>query len=219
MGVKILALGVLLAQAVAFQGPRIPRSNLPSSSLATPGHRLPETPKVRSGVRVQAAATGDGVTGEGWFGKTFPRTKKLLKVSPEVKKVVPLAIIFFCILFNYTILRDTKDVLVVTAPNSGAEIIPFLKTYVNLPGAIGFTVLYSKLTNKFSREQVFYMVLSSFLAFFALFALVIYPNQALLHPTAFAASLSAALPAGFAGPIGIIRNWTYAVFYTMAELW
>ena len=32
--------------------------------------------------------------------------------------------------------------LVVTAPKSGAEIIPFLKTYVNLPGAIAFTVLY-----------------------------------------------------------------------------
>ena len=31
------------------------------------------------------------------------------------------------VLFNYTILRDTKDVLVVTAPGSGAEIIPFLK--------------------------------------------------------------------------------------------
>jgi hypothetical protein len=43
---------------------------------------------------------------------------------------------FFCILFNYTILRDTKDVLMVTAPKSGAEVIPFLKTYVNLPAAI-----------------------------------------------------------------------------------
>ena len=89
---------------------------------------------------------------------------------------------FFFILFNYTILRDTKDVLVVTAPGSGAEIIPFLKTcacietpparrapparrrrpppsfdarrYVNLPGAIAFTALYAKLTNKFSRQQV-----------------------------------------------------------------
>ena len=54
-------------------------------------------------------------------------------------KVLPLALMFFCILFNYTILRDTKDVLVVTAPGSGAEIIPFLKTWVNLPAAIGFT--------------------------------------------------------------------------------
>lgn len=32
----------------------------------------------------------------------------------------------------------------VTAPGSGAEIIPFLKTWVNLPMAIGFTVLYTK---------------------------------------------------------------------------
>ena len=71
-----------------------------------------------------------------------------------MKKVVPLGLMFFFILFSYTILRDTTDVLVVTAPKSGAEIIPFLKTYVNLPGAIGFTVLYSELTNKFSREQV-----------------------------------------------------------------
>ena len=54
---------------------------------------------------------------------------------------------FFCILFNYTILRDTKDVLVVTARGSGAEIIPFLKTYVQLPGAIAFTVVYSKMSN------------------------------------------------------------------------
>ncbi len=37
-----------------------------------------------------------------------------------------------------------QDVLVVTAPGSGAEIIPFLKTWVNLPAAIGFTVLYAK---------------------------------------------------------------------------
>lgn len=38
----------------------------------------------------------------------------------------------------------TQDVLVVTAPGSGAEIIPFLKTWVNLPMAIGFTILYAK---------------------------------------------------------------------------
>lgn len=32
----------------------------------------------------------------------------------------------------------------VTAPGSGAEIIPFLKTWVNLPVAIAFTVGYAK---------------------------------------------------------------------------
>ena len=72
------------------------------------------------------------------------------------QKIIPLGFMFFCILFNYTILRDTKDVLVVTAPGSGAEIIPFLKTWVNLPMAIGFTVLYAKLANVLSSEALFY---------------------------------------------------------------
>jgi AAA family ATP:ADP antiporter len=35
-------------------------------------------------------------------------------------------------------------VLVVTAPGAGAEVIPFLKTYVQLPGAILFTIVYSR---------------------------------------------------------------------------
>ena len=183
-----------------------------------------------------------------------------LKRKAELKKMLPLGLMFFFILFNYTILRDTKDVLVVTAPKSGAEIIPFLKTYVNLPGAIGFTVLYSKLTNKYSRTNVFYGIVATFLAFFSAFAFFIYPNQArtrrapaahpprtrrpgdasdlgevvrpppaahspsappqaLLHPHGLADALAALLPAGFAAPIAILRNWTYAVFYTMAELW
>lgn len=69
------------------------------------------------------------------------------------------------------------------------------------------------------RAEVFYGIVSTFLAFFGLFALVIYPNQALFHPHAFVDAIAATLPAGFAAPLSIIRNWTYAVFYTMAELW
>ena len=64
------------------------------------------------------------------------KIKSVIPPANERKKLVPLAMMFFCILFNYTILRDTKDVLMVTAPKSGAEVIPFIKTYVNLPTAI-----------------------------------------------------------------------------------
>ena len=42
----------------------------------------------------------------------------------------------------------------VTAPNSGAEIIPFLKTYVNLPSAIAFVTMYGNLCNKMSSDKV-----------------------------------------------------------------
>jgi hypothetical protein len=87
-----------------------------------------------------------------------------------MKKIFPLSLMLFCILFNYTILRDTKDVLVVTAPNSGAEIIPFLKTYVNFPSSILITILYGYLSNKMSSEKVFYVLISGFLSFFGAFA-------------------------------------------------
>ncbi len=58
-------------------------------------------------------------------------TIPIVKEEPEnfgktMKKILPLGAMLFFILFNYTILRDTKDVLVVTAPGGGAEMIPFL---------------------------------------------------------------------------------------------
>jgi AAA family ATP:ADP antiporter len=62
--------------------------------------------------------------------------KNMVPPAKERQKLFPLALMFFCILFNYTILRDTKDVLMITAPKSGAEVIPFIKTYFNLPVAI-----------------------------------------------------------------------------------
>jgi len=143
------------------------------------------------------------------------------KIPPanERKKLVPLALMFFFILFNYTILRDTKDVLMVTAKGSGAEVIPFIKTYVNLPTAIGFTALYSKLCDKMDQKDVFYTCTIPFLIFFAAFAFVVYPNVGVLHPHAFVDMIAAKLPEGFGAPLAIVRNWSFAVFYVMAEMW
>ena len=142
-----------------------------------------------------------------------------LPPKSELQKIVPLAIMFFCILFNYTILRDTKDVLVVTAPGGSAEAIPFLKTWVNLPGAIAFTVVYSKMANRLGPQQLFFAVLLPFLAFFGGFAWLIYPMVSVLHPVGFATWLAAALPAGFAAPIAVLQNWTYSLFYLLANMW
>jgi len=147
------------------------------------------------------------------------KLKGMIPPANERKKLIPLALMFFCILFNYTILRDTKDVLMVTAPKSGAEVIPFIKTYVNLPTAIGFTALYSKLCDRLEQKNVFYACTVPFLFFFAFFAMVIYPNAATLHPHAWVDTVAALLPAGFAAPLSIVRNWSYAVFYVMAEMW
>ncbi|XP_050232038.1 plastidic ATP/ADP-transporter [Mercurialis annua] len=160
-----------------------------------------------------AAAEGQPLFGE-------PEKAKLLGVEVEtLKKIIPLGLMFFCILFNYTILRDTKDVLVVTAKGSSAEIIPFLKTWVNLPMAIGFMVLYSQLSNVLSKQALFYTVIFPFIAFFGAFGFLLYPLSNHIHPEAFADKLLSVLGPRFLGPIAILRIWTFCLFYVMAELW
>ncbi|CAN6277930.1 unnamed protein product [Urochloa humidicola] len=145
---------------------------------------------------------------------------KFLGVETKtLKKIVPLGLMFFCILFNYTILRDTKDVLVVTAKGSSAEIIPFLKTWVNLPMAVGFMLLYTKLADVLSKEALFYAVIFPFIAFFGAFAYVLYPMRDAIHPTALADRLLASLGPSFLGPVAILRVWSFCLFYVMAELW
>lgn len=128
-------------------------------------------------------------------------------------------LLFFLISFNYNILRNTKETLIVTAPGSGAETILFIKSWLVLPSSILFTILYAKLSNVLSKQALFYTVLSPFLIFFALFALVLYPNRDILHPTETADALQAMLPQGFMGLVAVFRNWTYAIFFELAELW
>ena len=135
----------------------------------------------------------------------------------ELKKFLPMFFLFFFINFNYTILRDTKDSLVVTA--SGAETIPFLKFWGVVPGAIIFMLIFSKLSNHVKRERLFMGVMAAFGLFFGLFALFLYPNKELLSPVALTDWMSTHLSQGFHGLIGMIRGWPSSLFYIMSELW
>ena len=69
------------------------------------------------------------------------------------------------------------------------------------------------------HKNVFYACVVPFLIFFSLFALAIYPNRNLLHPNALVDMVAPHLPSGFAAPLAMIRNWSFVVFYVMAEMW
>jgi len=137
----------------------------------------------------------------------------------EVKKFLPLLLIYGLICLNYGILKAAKDSLVITAPGSGAEAIPFIKVWVILPMALLVTYLFTRLFNRFSQEKVFYIMITSFLAFFLVFTFILYPARDLIHPNNAADKLQLMLPQGFKGLISIFRNWSYALFYVMSELW
>lgn len=137
--------------------------------------------------------------------------------SYEIKKFLPLGFIMFCLLFNYTLLRDTKDTLVVNAAGAGA--ISFLKLYCVTPAAILFVIFYAKLSNVLSKENLFYAVVTPFLVFFGAFAYLISPNLHVLHPSAESVeALHQAYPY-LSGFIDIYAYWTYSTFYVMSEIW
>lgn len=137
----------------------------------------------------------------------------------EVKMIVPMMLMLFFICFSYSILRNIKDTIVVTAEHSGAEVLPFIKVWVLLPMAILLTVIFTKLSNRFSQEKVFYLMISGFLIFYGLFTFVFYPLQDVLHPHQFSNYLETVLPSGFKGLIAMFRNWSFTIFYVMCELW
>jgi AAA family ATP:ADP antiporter len=130
-----------------------------------------------------------------------------------------MMLMLFFICFNYTILRNVKDAVVVTAKSSGAEVIPFIKVWVLLPMAILVTLIFAKLSNRYSQEKVFYLIISSFLVFFGAFTFIFYPFHDLFHPHQLADSLELTLPAGFKGLIAMFRNWSFTLFYVVCELW
>lgn len=137
----------------------------------------------------------------------------------ELRKFVPMLLMFFLITFDYNVLRGLKDAIVITAKDAGAEVIPFIKVWAMFPTSILLTYLFIRLSNRCSCENVFYIILSLFLTYFFLFAFFLYPIRESLHCHATADLLQQILPAGCKGFIAMYRYWIFTSFYVMAELW
>lgn len=136
----------------------------------------------------------------------------------EIYKALPLFALFFLSSFIYNLLRPLKLSIIVTAPNAGGDVIPFLKLWAILPASFFFAYIYTTLATKFNRTTVFYALIGIFLGFFLLFILL-YPSREQLEFNALADFLEPILPQGLHGLITIIRHWLLACFYVMAELW
>lgn len=137
--------------------------------------------------------------------------------SHELRKLLPMLLIGFLVCFNYSVLRNVKDSLVVTS--CGAEVIPYIKLWAILPMAIISTFLFTKISARYSQEKVFYITMSTFLIIFALFGFVLYPLREHIHFHAAAEKACAILPGGCRGFVMMCRDWSFTLFYVIAELW
>jgi AAA family ATP:ADP antiporter len=135
----------------------------------------------------------------------------------ENKKFLPMAAMMFCILLNYSTSRSIKDGFVVTA--IGPEAISFLKLYIVLPFSLLSMVIYIKLCDILKPKNVFYTVACFFLAYFALFAFVLYPNPELVHPDPEMIENLALKYPNFKWFVRIFGKWSFASFYVISELW
>lgn len=139
--------------------------------------------------------------------------------SNEIKKFLPMGIMMFCILFIYTVLRDTKDAILVNAPGAGAESLAFAKGIGVTASAIIFMILYTKAANLFKREGLFYVTALPFLLFFGLYPYCIYPFVSSLHMSLDTIHHYQQLYPNIKWIVPLVGNWTYTLFYILAELW
>lgn len=139
--------------------------------------------------------------------------------SYEIKKFLPMGIMMFCILFIYTVLRDTKDAMLVNAPGAGAESLAFAKGIGVTLSAILFMILYTKAANLFKREGLFYVTALPFLLFFGLYPYFVYPYVDSIHMSLDNIKHFQGLYPNLKWMIPLVGNWTYTLFYILSELW
>ena len=139
----------------------------------------------------------------------------------ELKKFLPMGFMMIFILFVYTLCRDLKDTLLQTRiPNVDTEIISNAKIFGVIPFSIIFTIVFMKLSNKYSTAKMFYGTITFFVGFFVLFGFLLYPATKTIHGSPETTALwQEKLPKAFNSLVPLITNWTFTLAYIFAELW
>lgn len=137
--------------------------------------------------------------------------------TAELGKFIPMACLMFCVLFSQNILRILKDSILIS--EISAEVTTFTKVYCVTPAAALFVLIYAKMTNHLTFEKIYYYLILFFTGFFTVFAFIVYPNVHKFHTNPIVLEQLMQSYPHLKWYIALIGNWSYAVFYTLAELW
>lgn len=137
----------------------------------------------------------------------------------ELRSFLPLFYMKFAVCCMYCMLFATKETVVMTSVGSGAEVIPVLKGGLVIVAAFAAMLIYSKLSNVLSRNKLFYVVITPFLAFFLLYGWLLFPNQDILAPHASADKLLSFIGTNHGHWVAVYRYWVNSLFFVVAELW
>jgi AAA family ATP:ADP antiporter len=146
-----------------------------------------------------------------WLDYIWPITRS------ELPKFLWTTLLMFCILSIQNLVRAMKDSVVNTM--IGPETVSFLKFWGVLPAAFLVTILYVKLVNTMKSEKIFYLIISFFLSFFLLFAFYLLPNYETFHLSPEKTGELVMRFPNLKWFILLLSNWSFSLFYVIAELW
>lgn len=150
----------------------------------------------------------------GWIkNKFFPIHRH------ESLKFILLSCICLLICMNYNILRNLKETLIITNPDMGIYVIPFLRTWMLMPIMLIFVKAYASMSARYRQNKVFYCLIAAFTIYFFLFIYVLLPNETFFRLDRLANSISPLYPS-MTKPISeMIRHWSFSLYYCLSEVW
>ena len=146
----------------------------------------------------------------------------------ELKKFLPMSFLMFFILFVYTLVRDLKDIFVQyhthmwagAGKADTAQLISALKVWYVMPAAFLAVAGFTFLMNKFDTKKTFYIIISFFMVFYAIYGFFLYPNlDSLIMSTEQVTAMTEAAPSFFRTFLTCLGNWPVTLFYTISEIW
>ncbi|MDZ5761202.1 Npt1/Npt2 family nucleotide transporter [Lyticum sinuosum] len=147
--------------------------------------------------------------------KSESKIKKLIPIEKqEFPKFIYTAMMMLIVVYVYSILRASKDSLVIS--HMGAELLSAIKLYGVLPSAVIFMLIYAKIVDMMSRIALFHVINWFFIGFFCIFALFLYPNYTSIHFDV--SNLQKSLPF-LKYFLTMIGGWSFSLFYILSELW
>ncbi|MEM7383123.1 MAG: Npt1/Npt2 family nucleotide transporter [Bacteroidota bacterium] len=135
----------------------------------------------------------------------------------ELRKFIPLALIFFVISLNYSVLRNVKDLFIFST--GVGETINYIKTVGVLPFTIILTIIYGRISRMVDRDTRFVIVVSYFLVFFGFFYFFLYPNMDRLVLYKWLGEDTLKKYARWQGFLTSIKYWPFSLLYMNAEAW
>ena len=135
----------------------------------------------------------------------------------ELRKFIPLAVIFLIISLNYSVLRNVKDLFIFST--GVGETINYIKTVGVLPFTIILTIIYGRLSRVVDRDTRFMIVVGYFLVFFGFFYFFLYPNMDKLILHQWLGDDTLQKYARWRGFLASIKYWPFSLLYMNAEAW